>query len=135
MIEPNRFFTPTAGGTMSTVGKAGLEDVVVSTSEICYIDGREGRLLYRGYDVDDLAAHSTFEETVFLLWQAHLPSKKEYQDISKAFSATANRKIAPKVIGILRQFPKKTPPMEILRTGVSALSAFDPDAADNSREA
>src|SRR5712691_8291812 len=135
MIEPNRFFTPTAGGTMSTVGKAGLEDVVVSTSEICYIDGREGRLLYRGYDVDDLVAHSTFEETVFLLWQGHLPSKKEYADISKAFSATANRKLPPKVVSILRQFPKKTTPMEILRTGVSALSSFDPDATDNSREA
>ena len=120
---------------MSTVGKAGLEDVVVSTSEICYIDGREGRLLYRGFDVDDLVAHSTFEETVFLLWQGHLPSKKEYADIFKAFSSTANRKLPPKVVSILRQFPKKTTPMEILRTGVSALSSFDPDATDNSREA
>src|SRR5216117_1771091 len=120
---------------MSTVFKEGLEDVVVSTSEICYIDGREGRLLYRGYDVDDLVAHSTFEETVFLLWQGHLPSKKEYADISKAFASTANRKLPPKVVSILRQFPKKTTPMEILRTGVSALSSFDPDATDNSREA
>src|SRR5437667_10260939 len=133
MIEPNRFFTPTAGGTMSTVGKAGLEDVVVSTSEICYIDGREGRLLYRGYDVDDLVAHSTFEETVFLLWQGHLPSKKEMADHLKALATS--RKVSPKVIQILRQLPKKTPPMEVLRTGVSALSSFDPDAADNSREA
>jgi citrate synthase len=121
---------------MSTVGKAGLEDVVVSTSEICFIDGREGRLLYRGFDVDDLVAgRSTFEETVFLLWHGHLPSKKEYADTYKAFSSTANRKLPPKLLSVLRQFPKKTTPMEILRTGVSALSAFDPDAADNSREA
>jgi citrate synthase len=120
---------------MSTVGKAGLEDVVVSTSEICFIDGREGRLVYRGYDVDDLVARSTFEEVVFLLWQGHLPSKKELADHVKALSSTANRKLPPKLIAILRQLPKKTTPMEVLRTGVSLLSAFDPDAADNSREA
>jgi citrate synthase len=120
---------------MSTVGKAGLEDVVVSTSEICFIDGREGRLVYRGYDVDDLVAHSTFEEVVFLLWQGHLPSKKELADHVKALSSTANRKLPPKLVTMLRQLPKKTTPMEVLRTGVSALSSFDPDAADNSREA
>src|SRR3989442_1462001 len=133
MIEPNRFFTPTGGGTMSSVGKAGLEDVVVSTSEICFIDGREGKLLYRGFDVDDLAERSTFEETVFLLWQGHLPSKKELADHQKALAT--NRKISPKVVAMLRLLPKKTTPMEVLRTGVSMLSAFDPDAADNSREA
>src|SRR6185436_1909946 len=99
---------------MSTVGKAGLEDVVVSTSEVCYIDGREGRLLYRGYDVDDLVAQSTFEEVVFLLWQGHLPSKKEMTDFTKALATS--RKISPKVIAILRQLPKKTTPMEALRT-------------------
>jgi citrate synthase len=120
---------------MSSVGKAGLEDVVVSTSEICFIDGREGRLVYRGYDVDDLVAHSTFEEVVFLLWHGHLPSRKELADHVKALSATANRKLPPKLVTILRQLPRKTTPMEVLRTGVSALSAFDPDAADNSREA
>ena len=59
---------------MSTVTKAGLEDIVVSTSDICFIDGREGRLLYRGFDVDDLVAHSTFEEVTYLLWHGGLPS-------------------------------------------------------------
>src|SRR5918992_6365043 len=105
MIEPNRFFTPTGGGPMSTVGKAGLEDVVVSTSEICYIDGREGRLLYRGFDVDDLAQQSTFEEVVFLLWQGHLPSKKELTDHQKALATS--RKIHPKVLAMLRLLPRK----------------------------
>src|SRR5215470_16328911 len=113
--------------------KAGLEDVVVSTSDICFIDGHKGRLLYRGYDVDDLVAQSTFEEVVYLLWYGRLPSQKEMADHKKALSATANRKLPPKVISMLKLFPKKTTPMEILRTGVSALSAFDPDAADNSR--
>src|SRR5215510_843875 len=69
--------------------KAGLEDAVVSTSEICFIDGHKGRLLYRGFDVDDLVAHSTFEEVVFLLWHGHLPSTKELEAHVKALSATA----------------------------------------------
>jgi citrate synthase len=118
---------------MSTVGKAGLEDVVVSTSEICFIDGREGRLLYRGFDVDELVEKSTFEEVIFLLWQGHLPSKKELADHVKALAT--GRKIPPKVLAMLRLLPKKTPPMEVLRTGVSALSSFDPDDNDNSHEA
>jgi citrate synthase len=115
--------------------KEGLEDIVVSTSEICFIDGREGRLLYRGYDVDDLAEHSTFEEIVYLLWQGALPTRKELDAHVKALSAGAARRLPPKLVTMLRQFPRKTTPMEVLRTGVSALSAFDPDAADNSREA
>jgi citrate synthase len=115
--------------------KAGLEDVVVSTSEICFIDGRQGRLVYRGYDVDDLVAHSTFEEVVFLLWQGRLPTRKELEAHLKTLSSRATRRLPPKLIMMLRQLPRKTTPMEVLRTGVSALSAFDPDAADNSREA
>ena len=125
----------TAANSQVNLIKAGLEDAVVSTSEICFIDGHKGRLLYRGFDVDDLAAQSTFEETVYLLWHGHLPSKKELDAHVKALSATANRRLPPKLIAMLRQFPRKTTPMEILRTGVSALSAFDPDADDNSREA
>jgi citrate synthase len=120
---------------MSTVNKAGLEDVVVSTSDICFIDGREGRLLYRGYNVDDLAAQSTFEEVAYLLWYGALPTRKELDAFVKTLSSTANRKLPPKLIAMLRMLPKKTTPMEVLRTGVSALSAWDPDAADNSREA
>ena len=120
---------------MSTVGKAGLEDVVVSTSDICFIDGREGRLVYRGYDVDDLAAQSSFEEVVYLLWHGALPTRKEYETFVKTLSSTASRKLPPQFVALLRALPKKTTPMEVLRTGVSALSAWDPDAGDNSREA
>jgi citrate synthase len=115
--------------------KAGLEDVVVSTSEICYIDGREGRLVYRGFDVNDLVEHSSFEEVVYLLWHGNLPTRKELEAHTKAMRATANRKLPPKMVAILRALPRKTTPMEVLRTGVSALSAFDPDSADDSRDA
>jgi len=117
---------------MSSEAKGGLEDVVVSTSDICFIDGREGRLVYRGYDVNDLVEHSSFEEVVYLLWHGSLPTRKELDVHVKALSATATRKLPPGLIALLRALPKKTTPMEVLRTGVSALSAFDPD---NSREA
>jgi 2-methylcitrate synthase len=120
---------------MSTVNKAGLEDVVVSTSDICFIDGHEGRLVYRGYDVNDLVQQSSFEEVAYLLWYGALPSRKELEAHVKALSATANRRLPPKLVSILRALPRKATPMEVLRTGVSALSMFDPDAADNSREA
>ena len=120
---------------MSGEGKGGLEDVVVSTSDICFIDGREGRLVYRGFDVNDLVERSSFEEVVYLLWHGGLPSRKDLDAHLKSLSATATRRLPPKLIGILRALPKKTTPMEVLRTGVSALAAFDPDAADNSREA
>jgi len=115
--------------------KAGLEDVVVSPSEICFIDGHKGRLVYRGFDVDDLVAQSNFEEVTYLLWYGKLPTRKELDAHVKALSSTANRKLPPKLIGMLKLLPKKTTPMEVLRTGISALSAFDPDAGDNSREA
>src|SRR6266508_222401 len=118
---------------MNAPAKAGLEDVVVSTSDICFIDGDKGRLLYRGYDIDDLVAHSTFEEVTYLLWYGALPTKKELDAHNKTLAAS--RRLPPKMIDLLRALPRKTTPMEVLRTGVSALSAFDPDAADNSRDA
>jgi citrate synthase len=118
---------------MTTPTKAGLEDVVVSTSEICFIDGDRGRLLYRGFDIDDLVEHSSFEEVVYLLWHGPLPTRKDLEAHVKALSA--NRRLPAKLIAMLKALPRKTTPMEVLRTGVSALSAFDPDAADNLREA
>ncbi len=118
---------------MITVAKAGLEDVVISTSDICFIDGQQGRLLYRGFDIDDLVAHSTFEEVVYLLWHGDLPSRKELDAHVKAL--TRARRLPPRFLMLLKDLPRKTTPMEVLRTGVSILSAFDPDAHDNSREA
>jgi citrate synthase len=118
---------------MNAPAKAGLEDVVVSTSDICFIDGDKGRLLYRGYDVDDLVAHSTFEETTYLLWYGALPTRKELEAHNKTLSSS--RRLAPKMFDLMRTLPRKTTPMEVLRTAVSALSAFDADAGDNSRDA
>src|SRR5262245_52390514 len=127
--------TDPAANLQASQLKAGLEDAVVATSEICFIDGHKGRLLYRGFDVDDLVTHSSFEEVTYLLWHGHLPTRKELEAHVKALSASANRKLPPKLLAMLKLFPRKTTPMEILRTGVSALSAFDPDSGDNSRQA
>jgi citrate synthase len=112
---------------------AGLEDVVVSTSEICFIDGDRGRLLYRGYDIHDLVAHSSFEETAALLWHGRLPGRAELDGVRRALAT--QRRLPPKVLTLLRSLPRKSDSMDVLRTVVSALGLYDPDAADNSREA
>jgi citrate synthase len=111
----------------------GLEDVVVSTSEICFIDGDRGRLLYRGYDIHDLVQHSSFEETAYLLWHGALPDRAELEQTRKALAT--QRRLPSKVLTLLRSLPRKSDAMDVLRTTVSALGIYDPDGADNSREA
>ncbi|MBI3456761.1 MAG: citrate synthase [Candidatus Rokubacteria bacterium] len=111
----------------------GLEDVVVSTSEICFIDGNRGRLLYRGYDIHDLVAHASFEETVYLLWHGRLPSRQELDRFNRGLAAA--RRLPPKVMALLKSFPRKADPMDVVRTAVSALGMYDPETADASREA
>jgi 2-methylcitrate synthase len=111
----------------------GLEDVVVSTSEICFIDGDQGRLLYRGYDIHDLVAHSSFEETAYLLWQGRLPTRPELEGLRKDLAT--QRRLPPKVMAALKTFPKQADPMDVVRTGMSLLGLYDPDGMDSSREA
>jgi citrate synthase len=113
--------------------KAGLEDIVAATSSICDVNGKEGRLIYQGYDIHDLAEHSTFEEVVYLLWFGRLPKKAELETITRELRV--NRKLPEPVISVMRGLPKEANPMEILRTAVSLLSLYDPDDADNGREA
>jgi len=111
--------------------KAGLEDVVAGTSEICFIDGREGRLVYCGYDITELAKHSTFEETVYLLYNKRLPNKAElavFDGQLKAFRA-----VPDEVLAILKALPKEIHPMAALRTAVSALGNFDPQSESTDR--
>jgi citrate synthase len=101
----------------------GLEDVVVGQSSICFIDGQEGRLLYRGYDIVDLAAKSNYEETTYLLWNGHLPTSTELQ----AFSAEiASKRAVPRdVLSILTGLPNNCDAMDALRVGVAALGVYD----------
>ncbi|MFN8553929.1 MAG: citrate synthase [Candidatus Obscuribacterales bacterium] len=113
--------------------KAGLEDIVAASSSICDVNGKEGRLVYQGYDIHDLAEHSTYEETVFLLWNGRLPHKQELETLSAALRS--NAAIPAEVVKAMKAFPKDANSMEVLRTAVSMLSMYDPDDELNDRDA
>jgi citrate synthase len=121
-----------APGTPAEVHE-GLEGVVAGTSRICFLDGREGRLLYQGYDIHDLAAHSTFEEVAYLLWHGDLPTASQLDALNRELRAA--RALPEAVLALLRTFPRDALPMDILRTAVSALGVYDPEARDNSQPA
>ena len=110
----------------------GLKGVYFDRSRVCFIDGRAGELLYRGYSIHDLAEHSTFEETCYLLLHGELPDARQLA----AFTAElrAARALPAAVYDIIRAV-RDAHPMDVLRTAVSALAAFDPEVGDNSAEA
>lgn len=112
---------------------AGLEDVVVAQSAICFIDGKRGQLVYRGYDIDDLATHSTFEEVAYLLWHGNLPSaaqlQAQHQEIAEAMH------LPDSILGIMKLLPKDTHPMRVLEVAVAALGTLDAQGEDNSEAA
>ncbi len=111
---------------------AGLEGVIAAESEICFIDGDAGILSYHGYNIHTLAEHATFEEVVYLLWNGKLPTQSELDALKKQL--VANREIPKEVADFLRIASKATP-MDVLRTAVSMLSLYDPQAKDMSPEA
>ena len=110
----------------------GLKDVYLDTTESSFIDGQVGKLLYRGYDIHDLAEKSTFEEVIYLLLYGALPTGQQLQEFDGVLKS--NRRIPDEVIQVL-DLVKASHPMDALRTGISAMSAFDPEVADNSVEA
>ncbi len=117
----------------ATHAPKGLEGIIATTSSICYIDGEQGVLAYRGIDIHDLADHSTFEETCYLLWNARLPSRDEVRDLGRQLGQ--ERKMDKAVLDMLRLAPKNALPMDVLRTAVSALGFFDADEKNNDHAA
>src|SRR5437899_3264066 len=107
-----------------TTAKAGLEDVVAANSAICEIIGSEGKLTYRGIDIHELARHSSFEETTYLLWFGSLPAEASLRQFSADLAA--RRRLPQEVIGLIERFPRHGRPMDVLRTAVSALPLFAP---------
>ena len=105
-----------------TLGK-GLEGAITNESEIGYVDGQEGKLVYRGYDVADLAEHANFEETAYLLVFGTLPNSSNLKDFK--VKLRKNRKIHPEIIDILKSIPNTAHPMSALEVAVSALGTFD----------
>lgn len=110
----------------------GLKDVFADTSEISFIDGEAGKLIYRGYNIDDLAQHSTFEEVCYLLWFGKLPSRAELADLDARLKEA--RALPAPILEVIR-LTQGAHPMDVLRTAISALAAHDPDVGDNSTEA
>jgi citrate synthase len=111
----------------------GLEGIVATNSSICYIDGDLGVLAYRGIDIHELADHSNFEETCYLLWFGRLPNAVELKEFRRRLAQ--ERLLDPAIIDLLRSAPRQAPPMDVLRTAVSALAFYDPDNAKNDHDA
>jgi citrate synthase len=111
---------------------AGLEGVIAGESEICFIDGYQGTLSYRGYNIHTLAEKAIFEEVVYLLWNGWLPKQAELDELKKAL--VAERELPGPVVDFLRGVGQGSP-MDVLRTAVSMLGVHDPEAQDMSAEA
>lgn len=111
----------------------GMADITICESEICFIDGEQGRLVYRGYDAIELAKQSTFEEVAYLLWYGALPRPTEFKAFLAGF--TGSMDLPVETVMILRMFPKVATPMEVIRTAVSSLGHWDPDSGNTGLDA
>jgi citrate synthase len=111
----------------------GLEGVVAARTTLSDVQGDVGKLIYGGYDIDELAGKVSYEEVVYLLHHNHLPNRTELEELKSAL--VAYREIPKGVIEIIKKFPKNTPPMHALRTAVSALGCFDTVADDDTMDA
>jgi citrate synthase len=115
------------------VAQKGLREVVAADTKISDIDGEKGTLSYVGYEIADLAEHATFEEIVHLLHHLELPNADRLRELRRFLSAS--RELHPFQIQLMRTLAEQTSPMSMLRTSISASSAFDPDGWDESPEA
>ncbi|MEE9593614.1 MAG: citrate/2-methylcitrate synthase, partial [Thermoplasmata archaeon] len=111
----------------------GLAGITAGTTELSFIDGQEGLLVYRGYDIRDLARESTYEETVYLLWYGRLPTQPELESFSQELAEA--RRLTSEQLDVLASLPKKALPMEVLRAMVARQALTDPDREDVSPEA
>jgi 2-methylcitrate synthase len=112
---------------------AGLEDIVATQSSICDLDGKLGKLTYYGIDIHDLAKNSSFEETTYLLWHGVLPTRAQLEETQEQLQT--DRALPERTLEEMRLLPLTMPPMDVLRTTVSELSAFDADLHDRSSSA
>jgi len=125
----------TQSETPAAAASKGLQGIIAAETAISYIDGQNGRLFYRGIEINELAEKSTFEETTALLWYGKLPTRTQLERFTQKF--VANRLLPDPILSILFVLPKTTSPMSALRTAVSALGPFDESEAqreDNTLE-
>lgn len=107
----------------TSAAAGGLRGVVAAQSKMSKVNGEEGKLIYQGYDIHDLAENSTFEETVFLLWNERLPKKDELEMLKTELRA--NYEVPSELIVFMKHFPHEAAPMDVLRTCVSTLAFYD----------
>ncbi len=119
--------------TEKKTAPAGLEDVVAGSTAVSTIFEKEAMLIYRGYTIDDLAAHASFEEIIYLLWHGKLPNQQEYDHLVGELAA--HREAPAAVLEQMGNWPKGANSMDALRTAVSMLGLYDPDAGSNDHEA
>ena len=113
--------------------KKGLDGVSIGDSRLSLVNGTEGKLIYSGYKIEDLAANALYEEVVYLLWEGKLPNKTALEELRAALAE--NAAVPDEVMNQLQQYPKDANPMAVLRTAVSALAFYDPDSENYSVEA
>ncbi len=118
---------------ITNIKNIGLRDIPVADTLICGIDPKKGVLIYRGYDVLDLAANATYEETAFLLLEARLPSAEELREFSSRLAFF--RQVPDQVIRAMRLRPSSASPMDVLQGAAAFLADYDPDIRDESRPA
>jgi len=118
--------------TTSFTPAKGLEGVVAASTRLSDVRGDIGQLIYCGYDINELAGRVTFEEVVHLLHHDHLPDRRALDEL-KALLAV-KRELPKGVVEVIKKFPKDAPPMHVIRTAVSALGCFDPEADNNSMD-
>jgi len=118
---------------LTTTFSKGLEGVVAAETEMSYIDGTAGVLEYVGIPIGELASKSTFEETVFLLWNRRLPTRAELDAFTRELRS--RYELPGAMLSLIASLPKTAQPMHMLRTMVSALAMFDPTPNDNTVEA
>ena len=123
----------TATPPPDATAKKGLEGVVAGESHIGDVDGAHCQLIYRGYNIDELVGHATYEEVAYLLWDGALPTRAQLNEWTQQLAAC--RALPHEIIALLHSLPKDVPPMSVLRTAVSALALYDAEAEMDSPEA
>src|SRR5437870_7152972 len=103
----------------------GLEGIVANTTALSDVIGDKGQLIYRGYDINELAGKASYKEVVYLLWKGKLPNRHELDDF--VHKLRAERELPGGVIDFIKAAPKEANPMDVMRTAISMLGLYDPD--------
>jgi len=107
----------------------GLEGIVANSTRLSDVQGLQGKLIYTGYDIGELAGKASYEEVIHLLWHGHLPNKRELADL--CFNLRSRRELPLGVVRFLTRAPKKADPMDVMRTAISMLGLYDSDLEED----